>query len=325
VYSSAGANTGESMTQNSEVSMPTSGSTNQTICSNCRSTMPSDLRFCRNCGFRLADGMGGYTGMSTATAPAAAAGTLPATGKKKRRMSGISWIFVALLVFFIGAAAFTALVSPMRQGRSIEIMKPVVKSYIGIDEVNNTDQGVIINSVSVPGGPADKAGLIGGDVVLTLDGQPIRTEDDMDEALVKTPVGKLVDIEYLRDGEKKTAKLATISQEEHRRLAREFERRPEGRAQFGYEDGDTERVQVPGTNMFGVKLETILRSRPADIAGVKDDDIVIEFDGIPIRTSDEFLMRVRRALPYSTVKLVVMRGETPPLEKLEIPVKMGKQ
>jgi hypothetical protein len=32
-------------------------------------------------------------------------------------------------------------------------------------------------------------------------------------------------------------------------------------------------------------------------------------------------MRVRRALPYSTVKVVVFRGE----EKLEIPVKMGKQ
>ena len=39
-------------------------------------------------------------------------------------------------------------------------------------------------------------------------------------------------------------------------------------------------------------------------------------------------MRVRRALPYSTVKLTVMRpGENAgdPVQKLEIPVKMGKQ
>ncbi len=147
----------------------------------------------------------------------------------------------------------------------------------------------------------------------------------MDEALTKTPVGKTVDIQYLRDRETKTAKLATISNEEYRRLGRDFERRPEGRGQFGYEDGDAERVKVPGMDIYGVKLGTILRSRPADIAGIKDNDIVIEFDGIPIRTSDEFLMRVRRALPYSTVKVVVMRGETEPLEKLEIPVKMGRQ
>jgi S1-C subfamily serine protease len=67
------------------------------------------------------------------------------------------------------------------------------------------------------------------------------------------------------------------------------------------------------------------------MAGIKNGDIVIEFDGVPIRTSDEFLMRVRRAVPYSTVKIVVMRGNgdeknsDEKLEKLEIPVKMGKQ
>src|SRR5262245_43866388 len=85
------------------------------------------------------------------------------------------------------------------------------------------------------------------------------------------------------------------------------------------------RESLFGTNTYGVKLDTILRSRPADMAGVKEGDIVVEFDGVPIRTSDEFLMRVRRALPYSTVKVVVMRGEGDVKEKIEIPVKMGKQ
>ena len=314
------------MTQNSEVSMPITATANLTTCSNCHSKMPADLRFCRNCGFRLADGMGGYTGTQVAgTDPSLAQTTSAVPAKRKRRISGMSWVFIGLLVFFIGAAAFTALVSPVRQGRNVGIRTPVVKSYIGIDEVNRTDQGLIINAVSVPGGPADKAGLLGGDLILTVNGQRIENEDQFEEMMQKTPVNQTIDIQYLRDTETKTAKLTTIPMEEHRRLSREFERRPEGRAQFGYEDGDTERVLVPGTNIYGVKLETILRSRPADIAGIKENDIVIEWDGVPIRTPDEFLMRVRRALPYSTVKVVVMRGETPPLEKLEIPVKMGKQ
>jgi len=165
-------------------------------------------------------------------------------------------------------------------------------------------------------------------VMLSFDGQPIQNEDQIEELMEKTPIGKTVDIEYIRDGQKKTTKLTTISQDENRRLTREFERRPEGRAHFGYEDGDAERVQVPGTNTYGVKLGTILRSRPADLAGVKEGDIVTAFDGVPIRTSEEFLMRVRRALPYSTVKLSIVRkgeNETDPIEKLEIPVKMGKQ
>jgi PDZ domain len=313
------------MTQNSEVSMPFSAATGQTTCSNCHSVMPSDLRFCRNCGFRLADEMGSYTGRQfTETS-----GVSSAPLKKRRKMSGMSWIFVGLLVFFIGAAAFTALVAPVRQGGRNFMQEPVVKSYIGVDEFTNTDQGVIFNCVSVPNGPADKAGLVGGDVLLSFDGQPVKDEDQVNDLMTKTPVGKTVDIEYSRDGEKKKAQLTTISNDDFRRLGKEFERRPEGRGQFGYEDGDAERVQVPGMNIYGVRLDTILRSRPADLAGVKERDIVIEFDGVPIRTGDEFLMRVRRALPYTTVKVVVMRPtseeENAPLEKLEIPVKMGKQ
>lgn len=250
---------------------------------------------------------------------------MAATPKKRRRLSGMSWIFVGLLVFFIGAAAITALVSPARQS-SINISRaPVVKSYIGIDDLENTEQGVILNSVTVPGGPADSAGLLGGDIIMSVDGQRIEKDDQFEDIIEKTPIGKTVEIEYMRDGEKKKTKLTTISQDDHRRMAREFERRPEGRAHFGYEDGDAERVPVPGTKIYGVKLGTVLRSRPADIAGIKEGDIITEFDGVPIRTSEELLMRVRRALPYSTVKLVIMRGEAEPLEKLEIPVKMGKQ
>lgn len=299
----------------------------ETVCSNCHSTMPSELRFCRNCGFRLTGNMGGYPGggQYPSTAVADSAVVVP---KKKRRISGMSWIFVGLIVFFVAAAAFTALVAPLRKTANIVQRTTVVKSYIGVDGFDTTDQGVIFNAVTTPGGPADQAGLVGGDLIVSFDGQPVQNEDQIEDLMTKTPIGKTVDLEYLRDGQKKTAKLTTISVDENRRLTREFERRPEGRAQFGYEEGDAERVQVPGTNLYGVKLGTVLRNRPADLAGVKEGDIVTAFDGVPIRTSDEFLMRVRRSLPYSTVTLTIMRpgeGEGAKAEKLEIPVKMGKQ
>jgi S1-C subfamily serine protease len=261
--------------------------------------------------------------------------TLPQPVKKKRRFSGMSWIFVGLLVFFVAAAAFTAIVAPKRSSNpSFGVTQvPVVKSYLGVDDFNNTDEGVIFKSVTAPGGPADKAGMVGGDVIVSVDDQLIHDDDQLDEIMTQTPIGKTIDVEYKRDGEKKNAKLTTISLDEYKRLTREFDRRPEGRAQFGYEDGDAETVKVPGMNIHGVKLGTILRNRPADIAGVKNGDIVIEFDGIPIRTDDEFLMRVRRALPYSTVKLLIMRPKGDPeadaenqaFEKVEIPVRLGKQ
>lgn len=306
------------MSQNQE--MPLSSGPTMVTCSNCHSAMPSELRFCRNCGFRLGTSFGDagqFAGLDVASASAPVAAP-----RKRRRMSGMTWVFVGLLVFFVGAAAFTAIINPIRNSVGGSVMRtPVVRSYVGVDGWDTTDNGVTFGSVDAPGGPADKAGLVGGDIVTKFDGQEVRDEDQMGELMERTPIGKTVEIEYIRDGEKKKTQLTTISQEEFRRLSREFERRPEGRAQFGYEDGDAERVQVPGKNIYGVKLNSLLRSRPADIAGIKEGDVVIAFDDVPIRTTDEFLMRVRRALPYSTVNIKVVRGE----EELEIPVKMGKQ
>jgi S1-C subfamily serine protease len=299
-----------------------------TTCSNCHSPMPSELRFCRNCGFRLGTTFGD-AGQFGSGNVATASGSAPlAAPRKRRRMSGMTWVFVGLLVFFVGAAAFTAIINPIRENARGTIMRtPVVKSYVGVDGWDTAENGVTFGSVDAPGGPADKAGLVGGDIITKFDGQEVRDEDQMSELMERTPIGKTVEIEYIRDGEKKKTQLTTVSQEEFRRLSRDFERRPEGRAQFGYEDGDAERVQVqapgkePGKTIYGVKLNSLLQSRPADIAGIKEGDVVIQFDDVPIRTPDEFLMRVRRALPYSTVKITVLRGE----EKLEIPVKMGKQ
>ena len=306
------------MSQNPESSVAT------TVCSNCHSAMPAELRFCRNCGFRLGTSFGDsaqqYGGI-------VASGSAPLAPKKRRRLSGMTWVFVGLLVFFVGAAAFTAIINPIRH-RSVNfggIKQIVTKSYIGVDGFDNTDNGVTFGSVDAPGGPADKAGLVGGDIITKFDGQDIHNEDEISELMEKTPIGKTVDVEYLRDGEKKTTKLTTISVDEFKRLQREFDKRPEGKGQFGFDDDETERVQVPGPTpgktIYGVKLNRILNSRPADLAGIKQGDVCVEFDGVPIRTSDELLMRVRRALPYSTVKVVVFRDG----QRLEIPVKIGKQ
>ena len=305
------------MSENPEMSM--SSTPNLITCSNCQSTMPAELRFCRNCGFRLGEGSADYTETMRFGGEYPPPGSGPVVKKSRRKMSGMAWIFVGLLIFFIGAAAFTAIISPRRQ--HVNLIQQVNKSYAGTDGWENSDAGVTFDSVNPPGGPADKAGLVGGDVIVAWDGQRIENENQMNELMTRTPVGKTVEVVYLRDGETHNTKLTTISRDEFSRLNDAFHDRPEGRGQFGFDDGDTEIVEIPGTKMHGLRLDSVLQSRPADMAGIKKGDVVVEFDGVPIRTVDEFRMRVRRALPYSTVKVVVMRGD----QKVEIPVKMGRQ
>lgn len=306
--------------------------------------MPRELRFCRNCGFRLGEGPAEYTetvrfqNVPPGTLPgnssqmpsagfgypggAIAAGASGHMRKRRRRMSGMTWMFLGLIIFFIAAAAFTAIIKPIRRNVNVEFAEAVApRSYAGVDSFETTDQGVTFGNVEPPGSPADKAGLVGGDVITTVDGQQVHTDDEMMDLLRRTPVGKTLDVVYHRDGETKTTKLTTVSKEGFDRLAEAFRSRPEGKGQFGYDDDEMERVPIPGTNLFGIRLNSILQNRAADLAGIKDGDIVIEFDKIPIRTPEEFQSRVVRAIPYTTANIVVMRGE----ERLEIPVKLGKQ
>ena len=320
-----------------------------TKCSNCHSPMPSELRFCRNCGFRLGEGVAEYTETvrfdGNHPQVVAASGAVVAPRKRRRKITGMTWIFIGLLTFFVCAAAFTAIVTPFRP--HVQISTPVApRSYVGVDGFDTTEGGVTFDYVEAPGVPADKAGLVGGDIITSFDGQVVTEDDQIMDMLRRTPIGKTVNITYIRDGEQFVTTLTTVSKEEYDRLVAAFRRRPEGNGLFGYEDGDSERVEIPPTPgtppepgpgtgpgttpktpptppkpIVGVKLNTIFQSRPADLAGVKEGDIITKFDGIPIRTPRELRMRVIRAIPYSTITIEVIRDG----QKLEIPVKMGKQ
>lgn len=309
-----------------------------TTCGNCRLPMPKELRFCRNCGFRLGEGSAEYT--ETVRFQDLPAGTIggpnlyphgvggpiafPPAGKRKRsrRMSGMTWMFLGLLIFFVAAAGFTAIVKQVRPNlRAATVAAP--RSYFGVNgfETAEGNIGVTFENVEPPGSPADKAGLVGGDIITVADGQPVHSDDEMMEILRRTPIGKTIDIVYIRDGETKNTKLTTFSEGDSERLSEEFGDRPAGRGRFGFDDDETERVAIAGTKMFGVRLDEVSPSLPADMAGIKNGDVIIEFDGVPIRTPEELTSRVRRAIPYETIVVVIMRGG----ERLEIPVKMGRQ
>jgi membrane-associated protease RseP (regulator of RpoE activity) len=323
------------MSQTTEMSGQPEFDSKVTTCANCRTPMPLGLRFCRNCGYRLGEGPAEYT--ETARFPGGQSGAgfganyaaplaqspAGAFGKKRKRISGMSWLFIGLLVFFLAAAAFTAIVPPIRRsigGPTISVPdKP--RAYFGVGEFEDAENGATFDNVEPPGSPADKAGLVGGDIITSFDGHAVTNEDEMTEVLSNTPIGKTVDVVYVRDGETKTTKLAPIDRKEFERLEREFSDRAGGKGLFGFDDGNTDRVAIPGTKIFGVKLNEVTQNRPADLAGIKEGDIVTEFDGVPIRTPQELSSRVRRAVPYSTIDVVVVRGT----ETIKIPVKMGKQ
>ncbi len=126
------------MTQNSEVSMPMPATANQTICSNCHSAMPSDLRFCRNCGFRLADAMGGLYRRSQYR-PADRRGVYPRkkTTSDERFVVDLHWLAG---LFHRRGRVHGARGSGSKKRSSVCRARRWLSLIIGIDEFNNTER-----------------------------------------------------------------------------------------------------------------------------------------------------------------------------------------
>jgi len=77
--------------------------------------------------------------------------------------------------------------------------------FLGISGQNlPEDKGALIQEI-VSGGPAQRAGLREGDIIVELDGQAIRSMDELISTLIQKEVGSTIRITYERDGNRRTA------------------------------------------------------------------------------------------------------------------------
>lgn len=328
-------------------------------CPSCGATLIAGLRFCRMCGYRLGEGVEEYvptqrfdaSSMPTAAPPPPATdpfaprqtwgaapmqpmqpmqpfGATSALGQPQQAgmpdagwakacatKRGGWWLWVVIVLAILVAGGTAPLWMGARGGRTAP---PPVRAFLGVDGFETAPGGgALVTGIAAPETPVVRAGLIGGDIIKSFDGKPVQNEDAMREILAETPAGKLVEVIFVRDGATATTALTTVAQKDTPGL-RLFDRRPGGRGVMGIDVGG--RVQVPNTNIYGVELDDVNRNEPADIAGLKEGDIVIKFGEHPIRTPGDLRYRIAEALPGTTVPVLVVRGA----EQVEIPVKVGR-
>ncbi|TAM82537.1 MAG: Do family serine endopeptidase [Acidobacteria bacterium] len=65
------------------------------------------------------------------------------------------------------------------------------------------EHGVVVNNVE-PGSPAENAGLKMGDVILSINGLPVSSGDDLVEIVSRSKIGGRVKMDLLRDGKRMT-------------------------------------------------------------------------------------------------------------------------
>ncbi len=319
-------------------------------CPSCGAQLVTGLRFCRMCGYRLGEGVEEYVATqrfdasSMPTAAQAPPGTDPFAPRQTWGASPIQpfgvtsalnrpqgaglpwakscvtkrggwWLWLTIGLVLLIAVGMIPATLMSRRGAAPPV---AVKPFMGVDGFETAPGGgARITGIAGPETPVVRAGLIGGDIIKSFDGKLVGDAGEMRRILAETPVGKTDEVVYVRDGVTATTTLTTVAQRDTPGL-KPFEQRPGGRGVIGVDLGG--RVQVPNSNIFGVELDDVNRNEPADIAGLKDKDIIIKFGDYPIRTRGDLVYRIAEALPGSTVPVTVVRG----IEQIEIPVKVGR-
>jgi len=166
------------------------------------------------------------------------------------------------------------------------------------------NQGALVAAVT-PDSPAAKAGLEAGDVILKFDGKEVSTMRGLPKIVAQTPIGKAVDVEVLRKGEKKMIKVAvgrlTEDDEDPGKKpaapVTEPEKAPE-RSLLGLTLSPlTDQLRSKygiDSKMKGVVVTEIDPSSAAAAKSIKVGDIIVEAGQDPVATPDDVAKSIEK-------------------------------
>jgi serine protease Do len=163
--------------------------------------------------------------------------------------------------------------------------------------------GMIIEDVQ-PGSPADKAGLKVDDVITAVNGQPVKTGNDLVNPIAQTPVGQSVRLTYVREGKQSNATLTVEDRDkvfpELASGGREREGEPGGEAslRLGLRVDEltaelARRLGIEGRR--GVMVTEVEPASFAENVGFARGDVILEVNRESVSTAADF-RRITRAL-----------------------------
>jgi len=86
-------------------------------------------------------------------------------------------------------------------GVGIQPLTPELAKSFGV-----SGEGVLVNQV-MPKSPAENAGIKVGDLILALDGKPIKDSRELQRVIAETDIGKSIQLTILRERERRTVKV----------------------------------------------------------------------------------------------------------------------
>jgi serine protease Do len=197
-------------------------------------------------------------------------------------------------------------------GVMIQTITADLKDKLGLKE----QKGALVADV-VKGGPAEKAGIKRGDVIVSFDGKEIREMRQLPRIVGATRVGKTVEVEVIRGGSKKTFEVKIGELKER-------------------EEPEEPRVSKPNLGMIveeltpqlarnlglsrksGLVVVRVEPGSPAEEADLRPRDIILEIDQVPVKNMGDFQKKMEAYKKGDTILFVIEREGTTQYRTLRV-------
>jgi serine protease Do len=223
----------------------------------------------------------------------------------------------------------------------------VSRGYIGVGLQNLDEdiaeslgipknQGELIRSVS-PGGPAARAGIQQGDVVVAVNGQPVTPDQSLAYLVSQQPVGARVPVTVVREGQRRTVTVTVAQRPTEEELARQGGTGEDANpmASPGEQQQSTSQrsareslgltvqtltpeiarsLRLNDANVRGVVVTAVDPNSDAATKGIQVRDVILSINQRATTTPEQAAAAVAaaRTAGRKSVLLLIRRGNNPP-------------
>ena len=194
-----------------------------------------------------------------------------------------------------------------RIGVTIGAVSREVAEAIGLGK----PQGALVTAVD-PDGPAAKAGVEAGDVVLRFDGRPIESQSDLPRIVGGTKPGSRVTMNVWRKGAARDLQVTVVEMASEQQAARRGEPPPRAATPANalgltVSDVPAERLKELGVR-GAVQVDAV--DGPAASAGLRTGDLILAMNNADVVNARQFNEQVGKLDRSKNVALLVRRGDS---------------
>jgi serine protease Do len=187
-------------------------------------------------------------------------------------------------------------------GVMIQKITPELKDKLKLKD----ERGALVADVT-SSGPADKAGIKRGDVIVSFDGKVIKQMKDLPYIVGTTPVNKTVLVEVIRKGQKKDFQIKLGELKEGKESKEAVQEKPY--LGMTIEELTPQLAQNLGiSETSGLVVAQVKNNTPAAEAGLKQGDIILEIDQITVKKLEQFNKKIQDYKKGDNILFLIKRG-----------------